>query len=489
MHRDTITILLVEDDSIDAEWVGRALRRYAPGAELEVEIDGDDAMRRLRGEDGPALQPDVLLLDLHLPRVSGFEVLGELRRDPRLRDLPVVVLSTSADPQDRATAEHHGISGYLTKGSDRDGRALTELLRRAVAADPRPWLLLVEDDAIDRENIRRLVGDRYRLVEAQTGGEALALLDRRRFDAVLLDFRLPDCDADDLLRTLGDEGSGGPRLPVVVLTGHDSLALASSSAGADDILSKRHLAADTLHRRIEAARERCRLRTELIRQRDAFRAFAIQAAHDLRSPLRRIEQFSKLLLGDHADALDAEGKRWLGFIAENSAQLDHLVERLLDYAAAGSQAQKRDEVDLAALTSEILTAYEDEIATSGAVVDVGPLPTVRGDRPRLRQVVQNLLQNALRYHPGSPRIAVSATFCGDEWLIEVADDGPGVRPDLRERIFEPLFSHQTERGRRGVGLGLAVAATVVAQHGGRIWVSSEPGAGARFRFTLPVTPS
>ena len=123
----------------------------------------------------------------------------------------------------------------------------------------------------------------------------------------------------------------------------------------------------------------------------------------------------------------------------------------------------------------------------GLSLTVGDLPTVPGDRVQLRQLLQSLLQNALRYRQPdeAPDITITSTSTDDEWVVSVGDDGIGIDESEHQRIFELFRRGQHEDGQDGVGLGLALAQRVAERHDGRIWVESAPGQGATFHVALP----
>jgi chemotaxis family two-component system sensor kinase Cph1 len=129
------------------------------------------------------------------------------------------------------------------------------------------------------------------------------------------------------------------------------------------------------------------------------------------------------------------------------------------------------------------------IAEAGAEVTAGPLPVVLADRGEMVQVLQNLLGNAIKYRgDGPPRIHAEARRRGDEWEVTVCDDGPGIDPRHHERIFVLLQRLHRADEVEGTGMGLAICKKIVERHGGRIWVESAEGEGARFMFTLPAAP-
>ncbi len=163
--------------------------------------------------------------------------------------------------------------------------------------------------------------------------------------------------------------------------------------------------------------------------------------------------------------------------------MDALIAELLDYSRTGREAAP-EPTDLAGAWSVAVRNLSAAIADSGAEVTCGPLPVVLADRGEMVQVLQNLLGNAIKYGGDTPRIHAEAIRRAGDWEVSVSDDGPGIDPRHHDRIFVLLQRLDRHDEVEGTGMGLAICKRIVETHGGRIWVESEPGEGARFRFTL-----
>ncbi len=239
--------------------------------------------------------------------------------------------------------------------------------------------------------------------------------------------------------------------------------------------------------------ERQRLIAKLEAKNDELERFTYTVSHDLKSPLLTIHGFLGFLerdvQNDDAERVAGDVERIKGA----ASQMQHLIDDLLELSRIGRKAGRLEDVALAELAAEVRELLAGQIAERGAEVAIAPgLPVVRGDRVRLRQLLQNLLQNALQYlgDQPAPQIEVG-TRPGEAdrpGVLFVRDNGAGIDPEHQEKIFE-LFQ-RLDSGTAGTGVGLALVKRIVEVHGGRIWVESEgPGRGSTFCFTLPGSAS
>jgi signal transduction histidine kinase len=238
---------------------------------------------------------------------------------------------------------------------------------------------------------------------------------------------------------------------------------------------------------------------ELERSNRDLEEFATVASHDLSEPLRVVGGYVDLVRHRYGagQPLDDRGVHHLQQAGDAVERMRELIDGLLEYSRLRSDAVRFGEVELDRVVADAIANLRPAIDEAGATVDVGPLPTVWGDQTLLVQVLQNLLANAVRFRdPERPcRVVVEARRddpAGDgaaaRWAISVTDDGIGIDPAHQERIFA-MFRRLHGRDRHpGTGIGLAVCRRVVDLHGGEITVSSAPGAGATFTFTVPDVP-
>ncbi|WP_226010863.1 sensor histidine kinase [Halomicrobium salinisoli] len=236
--------------------------------------------------------------------------------------------------------------------------------------------------------------------------------------------------------------------------------------------------------------------TELEASNEQLEQFAYAASHDLQEPLRMVRKYLELVEGRYADDLDDDGREFLAFALDGAERMDETMTGLLEYARVDAEGDPSGRVDLDDVLDDALTDLQVRIEESDAEVTREPLPTVDGDEHQLRQVFQNLLDNAVEYSGDEPpRVHVGAERCearnasngsGDRWAVSVRDEGVGIDPDDAERVFG-VFERLDEAGdRSGSGIGLALCERIAERHGGEIRVDAEPGEGSTFTVVLPA---
>ncbi len=247
----------------------------------------------------------------------------------------------------------------------------------------------------------------------------------------------------------------------------------------------------TLEARVEDRTQELRaLLVELERSNRDLEQFAYIASHDLQAPLRNVRQGLELL-NEHLGrtvgvGFDDEATELQRLVTAAVTRMEELIRGLLEFSRVDRHPSAAgDPVDLDTLVDELRELLHRDIVDADAALTSEDLPIVHGDRVQLRQVLQNLVQNSLKYHHEevAPHIEITATEEPDAWIVAVADNGIGIDETQHDRIFE-LF-RRGHSGFEGVGLGLAVAQRIVERHDGRIWVESSPGRGATFHILLP----
>jgi light-regulated signal transduction histidine kinase (bacteriophytochrome) len=216
------------------------------------------------------------------------------------------------------------------------------------------------------------------------------------------------------------------------------------------------------------------------------------AIHDLRAPLRGIGTSAELLAEVCRERLDEEGRRHIRTILDGVAKIDALSRALSNYSRAlQTEGPPGGSIRVESALRAALAEIETQIRQTGAIVDYGPLPRVRGSHEQLSLLFRALLSNALLYRSTEPpSIRITAQRDGEQWCFAVRDNGVGIDQKHWDQIFEPFQRLQVAKHDAGIGLGLTICQKIVETHGGRIWVESQPQAGSTFFFTLPAeTPS
>lgn len=402
----------------------------------------------------------------------------------------------------------------------------------SLAPQQKVKILLVDDRPANLLALETILEDLgQELVKANSGKEALRHLLTDEFAVILLDVNMPEMDGFETAALIR-ERERSRHTPILFITAHkdDEHQFRGYYAGAVDFLYKpinpevlrskvsvfvdlcrktellkRHTAAlearnaelertvrelgnaEAEVRRLNLELEqRVRERTsELTRANEELKQFAYAASHDLREPLRTIASYTQLLNRRYGGKLDDDAQEFMKYIIESVQRMDLLLNDLLAYSHQLKAQQSLAEVSTEAVLAGVLMNLDTAIKNSGAQITHDPLPELYSDFVQLTQIFQNLISNSIKYRGDNPpRIHVSAEETEDDWVFSVRDNGIGIDPKYHEQIFG-IFKRLHGREFPGTGIGLALVKRIVEKHGGRIWVESETGKGATFRFTLP----
>ncbi len=225
---------------------------------------------------------------------------------------------------------------------------------------------------------------------------------------------------------------------------------------------------------------------QIERKNKELEQFVYIASHDLQEPLLNLTNFVELLQYEYGPLFDETAGMYFDVITQGASRMRNLIRCLLDYSRLGQQIELK-EVDCQALLESIQSDLSVSIKNAQATIHVEPLPTLVGYETELNQLFQNLLSNALKFRkPGiAPQIQVRAERQATSWCFRISDNGIGIAPEFKEKIFL-IFQRLHEReAYEGNGIGLAHCKKIVEMHGGDISVESEPGRGSTFLITLP----
>lgn len=233
--------------------------------------------------------------------------------------------------------------------------------------------------------------------------------------------------------------------------------------------------------------QRKKIQRELEESNKRLEQFAYAASHDLQEPLRMVSSYLQLIDQRYGDEFDEDGEEFLEFALDGANRMREMIDGLLAYSRVETRGDPFGPVDLNAVVRDVQADLQLRIEETDAELLVDDLPRVAGDRSQLRQVMQNLVSNALTYSgKEQPRIEITAERDGERWQISVQDHGIGIDPADTDKIFEVFHRLHSRDEYGGTGLGLAVCQRIIERHDGKIWVDTRPGDGSIFRFTLPA---
>jgi light-regulated signal transduction histidine kinase (bacteriophytochrome) len=225
---------------------------------------------------------------------------------------------------------------------------------------------------------------------------------------------------------------------------------------------------------------------ELERSNRDLDQFAAVASHDLHQPLQSVAGFCHLLREHYRDQVDENGRRYLQLAAEGAGRMQRLLQDLLHYSRVGQRREPLEEVNVDDVVLDVQHNLEAAIREKQAVITQAPLPSIHARRGQLTQVFQNLIENSLKYHGSDPPIVqVGAEPSSRGWIFTVRDEGPGIAPEMRERVFLLFQRGADVEDLPGSGLGLALCRRILELQGGRIWIDDRQQSGAAVQFEIP----
>lgn len=416
------------------------------------------------------------LLDVQMPGMDGYELAEILRQDDEIRQIPVVFMSAIHSDEDHMIRGFEaGAVDFIVKPFnpryllakvrvllqlDRYRTEQTRNLARFPDEDPNPVLRVLNNGVISYANrgsrallasLGCTVGDdlpnglRTAALEALSSGEARQVETR--------------CGAGTLLLFITPVTGAG----YVNLYGMD--------------ITQRIITEHKLNTTLQ----------ELKRSNQELEQFAYVTSHDLQEPLRSVAGFLQILERRHGTKLDADARRLIGKAVDGAGRMQGLINDLLNYSRVGTRGKQLHPVNSREALDQALVGLELAIEKSGAVITCGDLPMINADEIQVKQLLQNLISNAIKFcRDCRPRITVTAGLDSGKWHFTVQDNGIGFNQKYEERIFR-IFQRLHGQGTYpGTGIGLAICRRIIDRHGGRIWAESQPGEGTVFHFTLPA---
>lgn len=488
-----IRVLVVDDDLGCIEDLGQLLKGFA---QVSFATNGEDALRL-----GRLQRPDLVLLDIELPGLDGFEVCARMRALPGLFDLPVIFTSQHGDAVTEAEALQLGASDYLRKPFN-DVQLMARLraqLRAAATrdadtlapADERRRLLVIDPDIASVQQLRRVLADIGECHFALDGTQALSIVAELQPDLVLLEASLPG--ADRLCRTLRAD-PGFRAVPLLLLTHADGVGSSDEEAralalGVDDVVNKPFNAAVL---RARAGRLVAAGQLRVGARAPATMAMLSYLAHEIGNPVNAIRGFAQLM---QAAPLAAGQAEKLSHILEAAERLKGLLSDVGDVARleAGQFHVESTDLELGEFLRQASRPAIAQAAQAGLVLGLpasGRPVHVRADARRLRQCLDNLLSNAFKYGSDGGRIDIGLDIGDVEVCLSVQDHGAGLSASQLAQLFEPYNRLGHDGGAiPGTGLGLTLTRQLMRAMGGRLRVHSDGvGRGCRFELLLRTCP-
>lgn len=351
-------------------------------------------------------------------------------------------------------------------------------------------LLVVDDTPEDREVLMRVFSTEpaeYTVLEATDAVSChKALQAQRHIECILLDYSMPGRDGLHLLQDLLEQYT---QIPIVMVTGQGSegIAVDALKLGAQDYVVKNNFSDVDIRRRVDMALEHKRMEHRLARQQQSLRDFADILVHDLRAPLRAIKGPIEMLTGDDATLSDEMQEKLFGFVTESVEQMDRMILSLQQFSEPQNSEEKFEFFCPTRLFGYVhSTLVHDIEATATALTFEQNPPKIWGSVHLLGQLLQNLVDNAIKYLDASNgKIHVAVMDVVDAWQLVVTDNGMGIAPEYLTDIFEPFKRLNSGSKFKGTGLGLATCMRIAEQHDAIIFCESELGCGSKFIVALP----
>ncbi len=552
-------VLVVEDRELDREML-TGLLQHAQYEVLEV-ADAPQALALVRSE-----HPDLVITDVLLPKVDGYQLVRQLRTDPAIAGTKVIFYTAVFDEQEAwDLAQECGVSRVLFKPMDPEKilEAVAEVLKTKDAPEvptlpasfEQKHLQLLVDKLADQVMALQRSEEGFRLLVDGVKDYAIFMLDA---EGRVVSWnegaqRIKGWTAEEIVgqhfsRFYPTESAaaGGPqqeldmaaaqgRLEVegwrlrkdgslfwanVIITAlrEEQGRLRGFAKVSRDITEpkrqedeRQKLLAEqqALSEELTATNEELttqaeeltlqkdkleRLNADLRSQQqllevanEELESFSYSVSHDLKTPVRAIQGFSRMLMAEHTDKLDAEGLRLLQVIVTNTKLMHHLIDDLMALSRLGRLRIRKSVTNLTAMARQVFEQLRTQVPERNLQLTLSNLPPGLGDQPLLYQVMQNLLSNAIKFtrYKEVAVIEVGWRTEGKENIYYVKDNGAGFDERYVTNLFRPFQRLHICAEYEGTGVGLAIVKRIIQRHGGRVWAEGKVGEGATFYFALP----
>ena len=414
-----IEILIAEDSPTQAEHLRYILEKR--GFKVWAVANGKEALESLKRQ-----KPDIVVTDILMPEMSGYELCKRIRSDSDLKDVPVIIVTALSDPTDVLEGLEAEADNFITKPYD-EGFLISRIQYMIANKELRK-----NSETEPGINVF-FSGKNYYVTAERT----------HMLDLLLSTYESAYLQNRDLIKAQNDLKELNERLE-------------------------------------ETVREVAAVNKEL-------EAFSYSVSHDLRAPLRHMSGFAKLLQKRLEGHADEKIRDYAAAITQASKKMDMLIDDLLNFSRLGRSAMQKRKVNLNALVSEVVREIQEDLKGRDIIWEIDKLPDVVGDQALLRLVMVNLISNAVKFTSTRPQaeIKIGCKDEGDKVTCSVIDNGVGFDMKYVNKLFGVFQRLHTQDEFEGTGIGLANVQRIIARHGGRVWAEGAVGQGAAFFFTLP----
>jgi len=500
-------LILIVDDEVQNRRLLETLLR-PEGYLTNTAANGADALASIAQEP-----PDLILLDVMMPGIDGYQLAGLLKAAPATSNIPIIMVTALVDRESRLAGLDAGAEDFLTKPVDRAELWLRvrNLLRLKAFGDLQSHSSNLEHEALARTADLQ----RFRTAMDATA-DAILLVDRRTMR--FIEVNATACEMlgytrEELLNMSPTQI--GMETPSQTESAYDSdltetqvrrrdgseveveVFRQAQRSGQDwiivgvlrDITERKQAQGEILNLNADLE-ERVRQRTEQLNAANKeLEAFAYSLSHDLRTPLGAIDGFSNLLDTEIGGTVSERARHYLARIRAGVTYMSQLIDAMLLLAHVSRTTPRWVNVDLSGIAQAVLDGYQEREPARAVQWDIEPGLVVQGDPSLLRQVLDNLLGNAWKFTGRQAQARISLTREIDEHgaaVYAVKDNGAGFDMTYSEKLYGAFQRLHTTSEFPGTGIGLATVQRIIASHGGKVWADSVEGQGANFYFTLGI---
>jgi signal transduction histidine kinase len=453
---DILEILIVEDSPTQAERLKYILEKH--NFRVTATRNGREALEAMR-----AHKPTLLITDINMPEMGGYDLCRGIRADASLADTPVILLTSLSDPEDVFKGLECGADNFITKPYEENN-----LMARIHHLLGNIHLRTSEKMQISMEVY--LAGQKH--IITSTRAQILNLL-LSTYEAAVQKNR-------ELARAHDDLAQLNEQLEEKVVERTALLA---------EEVAERKRAEDEVRKLNEALELRVTERTaQLTLANRELEAFSYSVSHDLRAPLRHILGFAELLSQRAAPVLDETNLRYLKSISQSVGRMAELIDDLLEFSRTARAEIRKITINLDQLVKAALNDVANETKDRNIAWKIDPLGQAVGDPSMMRQVLVNLLTNALKFSRTRARAEIeigSIPGQENEKILFVRDNGVGFDMEYAEKLFGVFQRLHRQEDFEGTGIGLANVQRIIHRHGGRTWAEAAVDRGATFYFSLP----